>query len=119
MPRIILAAGIVANAMLAPMALYAADSFALRSVSYDLPESDKTFLGSGSEVVNNSCVTCHSVEMVLTQPPLSKTAWEGIVKKMVKIYKAPVSDADVGPIVEYFDNLQWKKQSSDSIKDFR
>ena len=117
MLRIMLAAGILASASLTPMALNAADSFALKSVSKVLPESDKTFLGPGSEVVNNNCVTCHSVEMVLTQPPFSKTAWEGIVKKMAKIYRAPVADTDVGPIVEYLNNLQAQKQSPDGIKD--
>ena len=33
---------------------------------------------------------------------LSRTAWEGEVRKMVKILGAPVPDSELAPIVDYF-----------------
>ena len=41
--------------------------------------------------------------MVLTQPALAKATWDAIVEKMIHAYKAPVSQADVTPIVDYLE----------------
>lgn len=82
----------------------AKDAFDLKSESFDLPTGDRTFIGAGADPVNNNCLTCHSAEMVMVQPKLSKANWEGIVKKMINVYKAPVPDEDVGPIIEYLSN---------------
>ncbi|PNG24935.1 c-type cytochrome [Methylocella silvestris] len=76
--------------------------FALKSISVELPTSDRTFpYGPGVAVMDANCLICHSAGMVLNQPALSKTAWDGIVHKMVKVYKAPIEEADIATIVDY------------------
>ncbi|WP_428492038.1 c-type cytochrome [Rhodopila sp.] len=74
----------------------------LHSVSVDLPNSDRTFPGSGdAEAINANCLTCHSAGMVLNQPTLTRAAWRAEVEKMRGQYKAPVDEADVPAIVAY------------------
>ena len=93
-----------------PFAARAATSFELKSVKIDLPDSDKMFPdGPGADAINNNCLACHSADMVLNQPALSKQAWTAEVNKMISAYKAPVAPEDVGPIVEYLSNLKGVK----------
>ena len=88
-------------------AAFAADGLTgFKSVSVDLPFGDRMFEGPGADVVNNNCLACHSVGMVMTQPPLSRQTWEAEVAKMRNAYKAPVADEDVTPIVDYLSKLQ-------------
>jgi cytochrome c5 len=77
-----------------------------KSVNVDLPFGDRVFEGPGADVVNNNCLACHSVGMVLTQPPLSRQTWEAEVAKMRNVYKAPIANEDVTPIVDYLSKLQ-------------
>ena len=87
-----------------PMAwtVRAATPFELKSVSVDLPDSDRTFPGGAeAEAINNNCLACHSAGMVLNQPPLPKATWEAEVHKMINTYKAPVAPEDVPAIVAY------------------
>ena len=87
-------------------AVRAATPFELKSVSVDLPDSDRMFPGgSEADPINNNCLACHSAGMVLNQPALSKDAWTAEVNKMIKTYKAPVAAEDVGPIVDYLTKL--------------
>jgi hypothetical protein len=82
----------------------------LKSVKIDLPDSDTMFPpGPGSDTINNNCLACHSADMVLNQPSLSKQAWAGEVNKMINNYKAPIAPEDVGPIVEYLTALKGAK----------
>lgn len=107
MLRKLLAVGIVVNAVLVPLAARAAASLELKSVTVDLPDSDRTFPpGPGSDAVTNNCLACHSAGMVLNQPMLSKAAWAAEVNKMITAYKAPVAPEDVGAIVDYLTGLQ-------------
>ena len=46
--------------------------------------------------------------MVLTQPALSRAAWQAEVDKMRNIYKAPVAAEDVPAIVDYLAGLRNK-----------
>jgi mono/diheme cytochrome c family protein len=62
--------------------------------------------GPGSDAINNNCLACHSADMVLNQPELSKQAWAAEVNKMISAYKAPVAPEDVGAIVEYLSRLK-------------
>jgi len=79
----------------------------LHSVSVDLPDSDRTFPGGNkADVANNNCLSCHSAGMVLTQPPLSRAAWQAEVDKMRTVYKAPVAAEDVPTIVDYLAGRQ-------------
>jgi cytochrome c5 len=92
-------------AFLAPLALAAcapASDFAFQDASVTLPD-DVTALppGPNVDVVTANCTGCHSPSMILTQPRLTRAAWEGEVTKMVKVYKAPVAEADMPVIVDY------------------
>jgi len=85
----------------------------LRSVSVDLPFGKASFPGgAGAKAVNNNCLACHSASMVLNQPKLSRTAWQSEVDKMVSVYKAPVTTADVPAIVNYLSALPARPPST-------
>ena len=87
-------------------AAIAADGLtSFKSVNVDLPFGDRMFEGPGADVVNNNCLACHSVGMVLTQPPLSRQTWEAEVAKMRNVFKAPIANEDVTPIVDYLSKL--------------
>ena len=74
----------------------------LKSPKLDVPTSDAMFpAGPGSDAINNNCLACHSADHVLNQPSLSRMAWEEVVNKMIRAYKAPVSSDDAKAIVDY------------------
>ncbi|HXB80781.1 MAG TPA: cytochrome c [Bradyrhizobium sp.] len=82
----------------------------LKTTQFDLPDSDRMFPdGPGSDAINNNCLACHSADMVLNQPAMSRNAWTAEVKKMINNYKAPVAPEDVGTIVEYLVALKGAK----------
>jgi cytochrome c5 len=76
--------------------------FAFQNTSITLPEDTTTLpAGAGVEAVTSNCLACHSPAMILTQPRLTRKAWEGEVEKMAKVYKAPIDQAAVPLIVDY------------------
>jgi mono/diheme cytochrome c family protein len=79
-----------------------ADSFAFQNTSITLPEDTVTLpAGPGAEAVTTNCLSCHSPEMILTQPRLTRKVWEAEVEKMAKVYKAPIDQMAVPQIVDY------------------
>lgn len=74
-------------------------------VNYTLPEETAAFKpGPNLEVVQNNCTACHSADYIRTQPrgeKFKKDFWAAEVTKMIKVYGAPIDDADVGKIVDY------------------
>jgi mono/diheme cytochrome c family protein len=74
-------------------------------VSYTLPEETAAFKpGPNLETMQNNCTACHSADYVKTQPQgpkFKKDFWQAEVTKMIKVYGAPIDDADVGKIVDY------------------
>jgi hypothetical protein len=83
---------------------------ALNSEHVTLPDSNSMFPpGPGADAINNNCLACHSTDMVLYQPSLSKDAWAKIVHKMIINYKAPVAPADIDAIVEYLSRTKGVK----------
>ena len=74
-------------------------------VSYTLPDETAAFKpGPNLDVVKNNCMACHSADYVQTQPrgpKFKKDFWAAEVTKMIKVYGAPIDDADVPKIVEY------------------
>jgi mono/diheme cytochrome c family protein len=74
-------------------------------VSYTLPDETAAFKpGPNLEVAQNNCTACHSADYIQTQPrgaKFKKDFWQAEVTKMIKVYGAPIEDADVGKIVEY------------------
>jgi cytochrome c5 len=74
----------------------------LRSVTVTVPGNDRTLPGGPeAAAANANCLICHSAGMVLNQPALPKAAWEAEVRKMINVYKAPIPESQVAPIVEY------------------
>ena len=74
-------------------------------VSYTLQEETAAFKpGTNLEVVQNNCTACHSADYIKTQPrgeKFKKDFWQAEVTKMIKVYGAPIDDADVSKIVDY------------------
>jgi mono/diheme cytochrome c family protein len=91
------------------LALAAASTLGLVAVRavpvvYKLPAETAAFKpGPNLDVVQNNCLGCHSADYVNTQPPNAKKKefWQAEVTKMIKVYGAPISEADVPKIVEY------------------
>ena len=57
--------------------------------------------GPGAQTARNSCGFCHSTDYVVMQPRGDAKQWQAVVTKMIKVYGAPISDADAKEIVEY------------------
>ena len=74
-------------------------------VTYKLPdETAELKPGPNLDVAKNNCTACHSADYIQTQPrgdKFKKDFWQAEVTKMIKVYGAPIDDADVGKIVEY------------------
>ena len=76
-----------------------------KPVTYELPEETAAFRpGPNLDVVQGNCGACHSSDYVLTQPQgpkFKKDFWQAEVTKMIKVYGAPIEEADVPKIIEY------------------
>ena len=74
-------------------------------ISYALPEETAAFRpGPNLDTVQTNCTGCHSADYIQTQPrgpKYKKDYWQAEVTKMIKLYGAPIADADVPKIVEY------------------
>jgi len=73
-------------------------------VNYKLPDDVAAFKpGPNLDIVQGNCSACHSADYIATQPPMKdkKGFWQAEVTKMIKVYGAPIDDADVGKIVDY------------------
>jgi sulfite dehydrogenase (cytochrome) subunit B len=57
--------------------------------------------GAGVEVAQRQCMACHSTDYVVMQPRGNAKQWDGVVTKMIKVFGAPINDADAKAIVEY------------------
>ena len=92
-------------AVLAAVASLGVASSYAAPINYAIPEETAAFKpGPNLEVVQNNCTACHSADYVKTQPrgeKFKKDFWQAEVTKMIKVYGAPIDDADVGKIVEY------------------
>ncbi len=68
----------------------------------ELPHETASFKpGFGSDLANGQCLTCHSVEYVMMQPPEPQPFWEAEVKKMQEKYGAQIPQEQVAAIVSY------------------
>jgi mono/diheme cytochrome c family protein len=108
--RNLLSATILLSVVSIPAVARAAGPSGLKPVEIELPDSDKMFPdGPGADAINNNCLACHSADMVLNQPALSKQAWTAEVHKMINNYRAPIAPEDVGAIVDYLTALKGAK----------
>jgi sulfite dehydrogenase len=55
----------------------------------------------GAEIANGQCLTCHSVEYVVIQPPMQRAFWKAEVVKMQQKYGAQIPDGQVEAVVDY------------------
>jgi hypothetical protein len=107
MLRAVLPMVAVLGLVLLPHPGAAATITALKSLKLDVPTSDMMFpAGPGSDAINNNCLACHSADHVLNQPSLSREAWQEVVEKMIKAYKAPVDPGDTKAIVDYLVHIK-------------
>jgi sulfite dehydrogenase (cytochrome) subunit B len=78
---------------------------AARRIPYKLPEETASFRpGPNLEVVQNNCTGCHSADYIEIQPrgpKFKRDFWQAEVAKMIKVYGAPINEADIGKIVDY------------------
>jgi cytochrome c553 len=97
-----LAFAVLTGALLSLAFARAQDLSAPKSVKVDLPAGDSLFPGGAeADAINNNCLACHSADMVLNQPGLPTATWQAEVRKMIDVYKAPIDDAEIAPIVAY------------------
>ena len=65
-----------------PVCAQAEDQLSLKSVNVDLPRRRSHVPnGPGADAINNNCLACHSADMVLNQPALSKAQWGAEVEQ--------------------------------------
>jgi mono/diheme cytochrome c family protein len=57
--------------------------------------------GEGRDAFAVGCLSCHTTRYITMQPPLSAAKWEESVRKMIKVYNAPIAEDQVQPIVQY------------------
>jgi len=65
------------------------------------PETGSFKPTAASELANAQCLTCHSVEYVVIQPPMPKAFWTAEVKKMREKYGASIPEEVIEPLVNY------------------
>ena len=109
MGRALLPIGLIAGVAFAPFCAQAEGELSLKSVKFDLPAGDMFPNGPGSDAINNNCLACHSADMVLNQPAMTKAQWEAQVTLMRTAYKAPIDPKDAGAIVDYLVSIKGVK----------
>jgi cytochrome c5 len=57
--------------------------------------------GPGADAVRRDCAICHSLDYIVRQPRMEAAAWEAEVQKMIRVYGAPVVEADARIIAAY------------------
>lgn len=73
----------------------------ITSASIDLPADDETFgEGPHADVLNRTCLACHSASMIRYQPPLTRKQWTATVDKMREAYGAPYQASETTAIVD-------------------
>ncbi|WP_020174801.1 c-type cytochrome [Methyloferula stellata] len=96
--------------LLLPLAGSAKPITDLKSFKLDMPIPDQMFPeGPGADAINANCLVCHSEDHVMNQPSLTKEGWTEVVEKMIKAYKAPISEADASAIVDYLVRIKGRK----------
>ncbi len=80
-------------------------SLQAKPINYKLPpEAAKLKPGLNLDVAAANCSGCHSADYMQTQPQgpkFKKDFWTAEVNKMIKVYGAPIDEADIGKIVDY------------------
>lgn len=70
--------------------------------AWKLPAGEpKLKAGLGSELASAQCVLCHSVDYIMTQPPLTREQWKANVVKMQQKFGATIPTEKVDPLLDY------------------
>jgi mono/diheme cytochrome c family protein len=73
--------------------------------AYKAPEETSALApGPNANVAETYCGVCHSYEYILTQPRgagFGRDFWQAEVTKMIKVFGAPIKEADANAIVDY------------------
>jgi len=72
-------------------------------LTYELPEEVAALKpGPGVETAQAYCTVCHSADYLTIQPRnKGKAFWAAEVQKMIKLYRAPIPEADAAAITDY------------------
>lgn len=91
------------RARVVALVVLAAGTASASPVRYDMPEDTaKLKPGPGAEVAEAHCLSCHSPDYIATQPARKGHAfWTAEVTKMIKVYGAPIEEADAKAITDY------------------
>src|SRR5688500_2367817 len=65
------------------------------------PETAALKNGAGLETAQTSCLLCHSVDYISTQPKMPRKFWEASVKKMREKYGAPIPEDSMPALLDY------------------
>jgi mono/diheme cytochrome c family protein len=57
--------------------------------------------GPGQQAFAAACLSCHSASYVTMQPTMPAAKWEETVRKMIKVYAAPMTEEQVPQVVAY------------------
>ena len=88
----------LAISLMGPLSAWGAE----RSITLPADHAYSTLKdGPSAQVTRNSCGFCHSTDYIVMQPRGDAKQWQGVVSKMINVYKAPISEADAKAIVEY------------------
>jgi mono/diheme cytochrome c family protein len=75
-------------------------------VTVTLPDTEPAFpAGPGVEAVTNNCAACHSPDMILNQPKLTREQWAKTIDKMRKVFKASIAAEDEAAILDYLEGV--------------
>lgn len=70
----------------------------------ELPKDEPALkAGAGVELVRSACSSCHSMDYVITQPPLNRAQWTASVEKMKARFGAPLSTNEIPALVSYLE----------------
>ncbi|HZM02841.1 MAG TPA: c-type cytochrome [Candidatus Saccharimonadales bacterium] len=58
--------------------------------------------GSGAQIANGQCLTCHSADYASMQPPKGLDFWKAEVQKMKDKYGAPIPPEQIDALSAYF-----------------
>jgi hypothetical protein len=67
-------------------------------INHDEPEFPDA---EGKEIFTSSCMMCHTLRYISSQPNFPRKTWEAEVNKMIAKYHAPIDSITAGKIVNY------------------
>ncbi len=102
----LLGLGVIAAAAMLLRLAHAAPPSRWSKVTVELPVSAELFPGGDrASLANSQCLICHSVDMVLLQPPRTRQQWTETINKMRTVYGAPLPANQVDALALYLSRM--------------